>query len=542
MSVRALVDDRFSRRAVVALALYRVAEFGPWVAILVYAYDHGGATATGLVSLGILIPTALFAPLAGPAIDRFGATRVLRAAYATQATVMGATAVALLSGSPSAVVYLLAALTAMVLTVTHPAHAVACPGLARATEQLVALNALTGWVLNAGLVLAPAIAGLILAVSTPGTVYAVGAAALAAAAVLVSPCGDLVPPIVHRGELGASDALRQLVDGARAIKNAAAPREVMLVLVTTFMMIGAFDVLAVSLALGTLGIGGSGAGYLAATHGVGAVLGAAASLAVLGRGRLVPLLIGAALLGGLAFLLLGLRTTLVVAFGAAALAGVSRSLLEVIGQTLLQRVTSTELLARVFAFKEGLAMAAWGIGSALVPLVISLGGMTAAVIFTGALVPIAVLVRLPRLLAVDSAGTVPVVTITLLRSLRVFRALPVPALEGVARSAIEKPVPAGTEIVREGEQGNSYYAIADGTVEVLKKGRRIASMSRGEGFGEMALLGDGVRTATVLATTDARLIQIERAPFLVAVTGHSETQGRFHEEVATRLAGQQIPT
>src|SRR5207244_1961491 len=137
------------------------------------------------------------------------------------------------------------------------------------------------------------------------------------------------------------------------------------------------------------------------------------------------------------FLVLGLRTTLVVAFVAAAAAGISRSILEVTGQTLLQRVTSTELLARVFAFKEGLAMAAWGIGSALVPLVMSLGGMTAALIFAGALVPTAVLLRLPRLLAVDSVSTVPVVTITLLRSLQVFRALPVPALEGVAHSAAE---------------------------------------------------------------------------------------------------------
>jgi len=542
LMVRALAADRSSRRAVIALAVYRLAEFGPWVGILVYAYDQGGATATGLVSLGILIPTALSAPLAGPAIDRFGATRVLLTAYATQATVMAATAAALLAGLPSLLVYVLAALTAMALTVTHPAHAVASPGFAKTTEQLVAVNAVTGWVLSAGLVIAPAIAGLTLAVSTPGAVYAAGAAALVLAAVLVLPLRDLVPPIVRRGELGASSALRQLVEGARALKNAAAPREVILVLGATFMMIGAFDVLAVSLALHTLDIGGSGAGYLTATHGVGAFAGAAASLAILGRLRLVPLLVGAALLAGLAFLVLGLKTTLVVAFVAAAVAGVSRSMLEVTGQTLLQRVTPTELLARVFAFKEGLAMAAWGIGSALVPLVIALGGMTAALIFAGTLVPAAVLLRLPRLLAVDSATTVPVVTITLLRSLQVFRALPVPALEGVAHTAAEVPVRAGTKIVREGEHGNCYYAIADGTVDVRKNGHSIATLSRGEGFGEMALLGDGVRTATVLAITDARFIRIERDPFLVAVTGHSETQGRFDELTQARLAAQHTPT
>src|SRR5438045_9433858 len=170
------------RRTVLALALYRLAEFGPWVGILVYAYRQGGATATGLVSLGILIPTALVAPVAGPLIDRLGATAVLVGAYVSQAVAMGATAAALLAGAPPAIVYALAGLTAILLTVTHPAHAVACPGLARSTEQLIALNAMTGWVLSVGLVLAPALAGVILAVSPPGAASAVGAALLGIAA------------------------------------------------------------------------------------------------------------------------------------------------------------------------------------------------------------------------------------------------------------------------------------------------------------------------------------------------------------------------
>ncbi len=78
--------------------------------------------------------------------------------------------------------------------------------------------------------------------------------------------------------------------------------------------------------------------------------------------------------------LLGIATTLAVAFVVAAVSGVSRSLLEVSGQTLLQRVTSTEMLARVFAFKEGLAMAAWGVGSAVVPLAIAVAGTTGALV------------------------------------------------------------------------------------------------------------------------------------------------------------------
>ena len=143
--------------------------------------------------------------------------------------------------------------------------------------------------------------------------------------------------------------------------------------VATFVMVGAFDVLAVVLAVGVLDIGGSGAGYLTAVHGGGAVVGAGLSFALVGRARLVPVLLGAALVGSVAFVLLGVAISLVAALIVAAVAGVSRSLLEVSAATLLQRVTPTSLLARVFAFKEGLAMGAWALGSVLVPGLIALG-------------------------------------------------------------------------------------------------------------------------------------------------------------------------
>jgi MFS family permease len=532
-----LARDRRLCRAVLSYGFYRLAEYGPWVAILVYAYGHGGTTATGLVSFGILIPTGLFAPLAGPLIDRFGASKVLLGAYAVQAVVMAATSVALLTGSPPALVYFLAALTAMALTVTHPAYAVVSPGLARTTKQLVALNAVTGWVLSIGLVLGPALAGAILAFSTPGVVYLAGALALTISTLLVVPLHDLVPPLLTRGTEGVVTALRGLAQGGRALVHASASWEVVLVLAATFATVGALDVLLVRLAIGPLGMGGSGAGYLSAAHGVGAVAGAAASLGLVGRERLVPVLIGAGALGGAGFVLLGLATTVVVAFFVAAVSGLSRSLLEVTGQTLLQRVTSTDLLARAFAFKEGLAMAAWGVGAATMPAVLALTGTTGALFFAGAIVPALMLLRLRRLFAVDAAVTVPAVTIALIRSLPVFRALPVPALEGVAKESTEQSVSAGTVVVREGDDGDCYYVIADGVLEVSQHGHRINERSRGEGFGEIALLHNDVRSATVTALTDARLVAVEREPFLITVTGHGETLSRFQDVAQHRLEG-----
>ena len=142
------------------------------------------------------------------------------------------------------------------------ARAVVSPGIARTTEQLVALNAVTGWILSVGLVVAPAAAGLILAVSEPGAVYGAGAGCLLAAALLVVPLRDLVPPLARDVANTTRGAVTQLEEGARMLARSTASREVVIVLTATFLMIGAFDVLAVVLALGPLGIGGSGAGYL----------------------------------------------------------------------------------------------------------------------------------------------------------------------------------------------------------------------------------------------------------------------------------------
>lgn len=533
-SLPALAADTRLRREAGALALYRLAEFGPWVAMLVFAYSQGGTTATGLVSLSLLIPTALFAPFAGPLIDRFGASRVLLGGYMAQAIAMGCTAVSLLAEAPAVVCYALGAVTAMALAVTHPAHAVVSPGIARTTEQLVALNAVTGWILSIGLVAASALAGVILGISSPGAVYVAGAACVAAAALLVVPIRDLVPPLARDEDVSAVGVLSELEEGARVLARSGPSREVVIVLTATFLMVGAFDVLAVALAVGTLDIGGSGAGYLTAMHGAGAVAGAILSFALCGRARLVPVIVGAALLAAVAFLVLGLSTTVAVAFGVAAVSGASRSLLEVTGQTLLQRVTSTSMLARAFAFKEGLAMGAWGVGSALVPIAAAVWGIDGALIVTGAIVPLVVLVRLRPLLRVDSAAVVPVVRVALLRSLDLFRALPVPALEGVAHTARDVGVPAGAVIVRRGDRGESYFVVADGTVEVERDGRVMRTLGRGEGFGEIALLHDVARTATVTATTPAELVEIDRDAFLVAVTGHSPTRQRA-EHAASRL-------
>ena len=150
------------------------------------------------------------------------------------------------------------------------------------------------------------------------------------------------------------------------------------------------------------------------------------------------------------------------------------------------------------------------------------------------MLPLLALLGGRRLLALDASAHVPVVEIGLLRSLRLFAALPPPAIEGLARSLVPVAATPGEVIMRQGEEGDRYYAIAEGELEVRVDGVRVNALTRGDGFGEIALLHRVPRTATVSAITPVRLYALELEPFLEVLTGHPPTL-RTATEIAAEL-------
>jgi CRP-like cAMP-binding protein len=130
-----------------------------------------------------------------------------------------------------------------------------------------------------------------------------------------------------------------------------------------------------------------------------------------------------------------------------------------------------------------------------------------------------------------------VVEIALLRSLPLFRWLPAPSLEASARALVPVELAVGDVLIQEGDANlDRFYALASGEVDVLRHDTHVATLGRGQGVGEMALLRSIPRTATVVARTPVLAYALERESFLVAVTGHAATATAADAVVDERLA------
>jgi CRP-like cAMP-binding protein len=114
--------------------------------------------------------------------------------------------------------------------------------------------------------------------------------------------------------------------------------------------------------------------------------------------------------------------------------------------------------------------------------------------------------------------------------------LPPPTLESLARALTPEDVPAGVEVVTQGEEGDRFFVVADGELDVIADGTHVATLQRGDGFGEIALMYDVPRTATVRTRKAARLYALDREDFLVALTGHLPAQTLTQGLASERLA------
>jgi Cyclic nucleotide-binding domain len=195
------------------------------------------------------------------------------------------------------------------------------------------------------------------------------------------------------------------------------------------------------------------------------------------------------------------------------------------------------VLTRVFGVVQSVFVGTLGLGAILAPVAIEALGIRWAMIVTGAILPVTVILLWGRIKALDLDAYAPTRELALLRSIPIFRPLPAPTIDELASSLIAMHSTAGSDLVRQGEAGDRFYVIASGEVDVVQDGRRTGTLGSGDHFGEIALLRDVPRTATVQAKTDVELYALERDEFLSAVTGNPASAEAADAVVAIRLGG-----
>ncbi len=513
-------------RVELAFLAFNIVEYGSWIAILLFAYEATGPESVGVVALGLLIPAAIAAPLMSTVGDRYPRQLVLVGAYGGLGLVTGLVAAGMLAGWPALLVYVLSATDAFPLTPVRPTHNALLPSLARDPDELTAANAVTSIAEAGGMLLGPMLAAIVLWFATPGAVLVALAIVSGMAMLLIAP-GAFRGATSPDGELvttatGDDEPLAvRIVAGFRALMIDGEARMIVLILGARTLMIGVTDVLFVLLALELFGTGDSGAAVLSAAMGVGGIIGGGAAIAVVGRERMSTIMLASALTWGAAFAVLGIVGSGSLAPILIALGGSGLSLLDVAGRTVLQRGVRNAILARVFGILESLMMAALAVGSILVPVVVALVGLEASVLVFAALLPVVLALSWSGLRALDRRVAVPERELGLLRRIRMLEALDPPAMEGLARAAAWLEVPAGAVVIREGDLGDRFYVLETGAVAVSRDGVPLRTLdTTGNSFGEIALLLDVPRTATVMASVPSVLLVLDRATFLAAVTGH----------------------
>ncbi|HET8823257.1 MAG TPA: cyclic nucleotide-binding domain-containing protein, partial [Thermoleophilaceae bacterium] len=348
-------------------------------------------------------------------------------------------------------------------------------------------------------------------------------------------------PLHREHEDSAEEALEELSSGFRAVGRDSSLRLVVGLSACSTFVEGAVDVLVVLVAIELLDLGDAGVGWLNSAWAVGGIVGGAAAISLLGRGRLAAGLAGGCLLVGMPLLLLAALPEVAVAVAMLAILGVGYSLIETAGLTLLQRLTADDVLGRAFGVLETSYWLTTGLGAISAPALVGLLGLRGALVALGCALPLVAALRWVQLARFEAGAAIPEDAFALLRSVPIFAPLSLATLENVSRRLTEIDVRAGHAIVREGEPGDRFYVIAEGEFDVTCSSGAFPSLAGGDVFGEIALLRDVPRTATVTAHTDARVFALDRDAFLTAVGGH-RFSARTVDTIAAERAERQPAT
>ena len=541
-----------------------VSGIGDWlylVALLVVVYrETADPFVLGVVGGARIIPYIVLSVPAGILIDRFDRRLILIVTDIVRGLAMVGLALVTFLDGPVWLIVSLAIFATCFAVFFRPSIGSYLPSLVRNEAELGPANSVFATLGEITFIIGPAIGGLIIAATDLGWAFVINALSfLGPVLVLWS-----LPPNRPRAKKEATPAEAEVEAEAEAATNTgtapstpeAAPAVTVrsifrpvagiaiLNMVAGFFW-GGLSVALVILAVDRLGAGEDATGFLWAAIGVGGVVGAVGSSAIVLRPNLAPaMLLGAAILGA-GFFLLGLVTDLTLALVAMVVIAAGAVLAEVVDTTILQRVVPDAIRGRTLGVLQTAMTLTYAAGSFLVPIIMTSLGAEVLLPIGGALIFGASLVTLVlvgphfrRAPASDSAAD----TLGRVARLPLFAGVSPAALELALQRLVPVPVTAGSVVIREGDPADRFYLIESGRFVVDQRDpgtgldRRLRVMGPDEVFGELGLMHNAPRSASVTAQTDGQLLALDGPEFLELVNAGPEVSARMLERYRATAA------
>lgn len=521
------------------LQLARLASVtGRWsytITLAVFAYRSAGASGVAIAGLVRLAPAAAAAPFAGTVVQRVRIdSLLLQGGLLRTASLAGAGAV-ILTGGPAAAVYALVALEAALSTLMRPVQNSLLPTLARTPEELTSTNLALSMIESAGAFIGPLAGAALLHDTSPGVVFVASAASYLISTALVALIRT--PSALYEGTARTTGFVADALSGARAVVADRDTAVVVFLYGAENLVAGAVNVLIVVTALRLLGLQQSGVGTLTAAVGIGGIVGGGLVFARLRRRRHgLDLGIGL-LLWGVPLMLLSFLSSQAAAFLLLGVVGIGVTVVDVTAVTLLQRSATGDLLPHALAVLQTVFVVSLGVGTLVAPLLVSSFGIRGALFATGVPLPLLALALGRRLRRLDERPLTHTAYIELLSGIPIFSPLTEAAVEHLASALRPLALAAGEIVFYEGDDGDGFFIVEEGEVEVAKGGMRVAQLGAGGYFGEIALLRDVPRTATIRTLGPVRLLRLERDRFIATVTGNPASSDAADAIVGTRMAG-----
>jgi MFS family permease len=552
-SLKSVFVNRNLRRMQLAFAGSLIGNWAYATAVSVWAYGVGGAKAVGIYMTIRFAVMALATPFVSTFADKYSRKLVMIYSDLYCAVMVTMATLCLYAGTPALPVFVLAILTSFGGSSFRAAQGALTPQLANTTEELTASNGTSSTLESLAIFVGPAIAAGLLTIADVEIVFLLNVASFLWSMLMVSGIrvdkaeepaeeaaepenlGEAIVETVEEVEEKAEGFLAETSAGFRSIWR---DKNLLLTVVegsAQTVVAGATAVFPLVMAVEILHTGANGVGLLDSALGLAAILGGIFAIARASRHKLGQDLIVGVFLWSFPLVLVTIWPTPVMAFVAMAFLGFANPLVDVNVFTIIQRLTPDAVLGRVFGAFETCLIGSMALGSAITPVMLNLWGLRTTLAILGISIGVVALLGYAPMRRMDQRLEAPK-GLPLLRAIPMFSPLNPVTLDALARALVRVEVAAGDVVVHEGDESDRFYVIESGLVQVTAAdGHVLREEGPADYFGEIGLLRDVPRTATITALEGTVLLALPREEFLDAVTGQGEARRMAEDVVVRRL-------